>query len=86
MNKVLGPILILVGMVLVGLINFTFSGLLLNEPVYTDLRDGVIYSIPEKNFRYQDGRWYFKAISIYDSPILITDKTNLKIDKSRISR
>jgi hypothetical protein len=67
-------------------INFTFSGLLLNEPVYANLYDGVVYSIPRENFRSRGEKWYFEAIPVYDSPILITDKTNLKIDTSRISR
>jgi len=67
-------------------VDFVFSEVLLNDPVYVDLRIGVIYSIPGENFRSEGGKWYFKAIPVYDSPILITDKTNLRIDKSLISR
>jgi hypothetical protein len=67
-------------------INFTFSGLLFNEPVYADLYGGAVYSIPQKNFRYRSGKWYFEEIPVYDSPVLITDKANLKIDTSRKTR
>jgi len=67
-------------------VDFVFSRVLLNEPVYADLREGLVYAIPERNFHLQNGKMSFKAIPVYDSPVLITDMANLQIDKSHISQ
>ncbi|WP_422082100.1 GH39 family glycosyl hydrolase [Ulvibacterium sp.] len=49
-------------------------------PVFIDLRTGDVFEIPAKNWNQMGTAYSFKNIPIYDSPILIADKTliNLK--------
>ena len=61
-------------------INFTFHQGAFNEPVYVDLRTGDVYQIPEKNWKKEGSAHEFKNIPVYDSPILITDKSNVLIN------
>ncbi len=47
-----------------------------NEPVFVDLRTGKVYEIPKESIVHKNGTHYkFKNIPIYDSPILIMDKS-----------
>jgi hypothetical protein len=50
-----------------------------NEPVYVDLRTGEVYKIPEKNWSRKGSGYTFKDIPVYDSPILIADKSLILI-------
>lgn len=49
------------------------------EPVYVDLLTGEVYEIPEKNWSKRGTAYSFKNIPVYDSPILVTDKSNILI-------
>jgi len=61
--------------------DFTFYGGKLNNPVYTDLRTGKVYEIPDQNWA-QDGSVYkFTNIPVYDSPVVICDASNIQIIK-----
>ena len=51
-------------------VDFTFPGLSFKEPVYVDLLTGKVYAIPAS----------LKQIPIYDSPILIAEKSALPLD------
>jgi hypothetical protein len=44
------------------------------KPVWVDLISGRIYEIPESNWR-KDGSNYIFEVPVYDSPVLITDKS-----------
>jgi len=50
-----------------------------DTPVYVDLRTGKVYLIPKSNWERNGSAYTFKNIPIYDSPILITEESILKI-------
>jgi hypothetical protein len=60
--------------------NFTFYFGSFDEPVYVDLRTGAVYEIPQKNYTKKGSVFEFKNIPIYDSPILIADKSVVLIN------
>ncbi len=43
------------------------------NPVYVDLRTGIIYDIPDSVYSYENGMTEFRDIPLYDSPIIIAD-------------
>lgn len=46
------------------------------DPVLVDLRTGKVYEIPKESIIHENGTHYkFEYIPIYDSPILIMDKS-----------
>lgn len=49
------------------------------EPVYVDLINGKIYSIPRGNWKKTGDSYVFNAIPIPDYPVLIADKKALQI-------
>ncbi len=53
------------------------------NPVYLDLRTGHVYEIPKKNWSKQGSVFQFHDIPVYDSPILIADKSLVLIKDSR---
>jgi hypothetical protein len=48
------------------------------DPVFVDMLTGVIYEIPENQVVVKANKTTFLQLPIYDSPILITDKSLLK--------
>ena len=58
-------------------LNFTILNAKFNQPVYVDMLTGGIYEIPENQIVKKGNNTTFKYIPVYDSPILIADKTNL---------
>lgn len=52
-----------------------------NSPVYVDLLTGHVYEIPKNDWKKVDNQYTFKQIPVYDSPILIVDKSILKFKK-----
>ncbi|MFD7982941.1 hypothetical protein ACFV4M_06120 [Kitasatospora indigofera] len=58
--------------------DFTFTGGDFSYPVYVDLRTGAIYDIPAANWSAQNGTYTFKGIPVYDSPVLIADRSTIK--------
>jgi hypothetical protein len=60
-------------------VDFTFARGRFTEPVYVDLRTGVVYEIPRTHWEHEGGVHRFKAIPCYDSPILIADKQALSV-------
>jgi hypothetical protein len=44
-----------------------------------DLRNGEVYEIPEKNWSRKGSAYTFKDIPVYDSPVLIADKSLILI-------
>lgn len=60
-------------------VDFAFPSGRFTEPVYVDLRTGMVYEIPRTQWDQEGHTYRFKAIPCYDSPILIADKQTLFI-------
>ncbi|WP_291123480.1 beta-galactosidase [Flavobacterium sp. UBA6046] len=60
-------------------ITFSFTNTNIENPVYVDLLTGKVYEIPTKQWSKKESTFTFKNIPIYDSPILITDKSLIKL-------
>ncbi len=59
-------------------LNITILNANFDKPVFVDMLTGGIYEIPENQIDKQGLKTVFKNIPIYDSPILIADKSVLK--------
>ncbi|HVF96140.1 MAG TPA: hypothetical protein VM871_02400 [Flavisolibacter sp.] len=49
------------------------------EPVYVDVVSGAVYQIPAGEWIKEGGTYTFKKVPVYDSPVLIADKSILTI-------
>lgn len=58
-------------------IDFTLTGCAFTEPVWIDLLTGWIYEIPESSYERQGNTYSFRHVPVYDSPIVITDRSVL---------
>jgi len=61
-------------------VDFTFYQGQFDDPVYVDLRTGEVFEIPAKNWSKKGATYQFKEIPVYDSPVLIADKSNVIIE------
>jgi hypothetical protein len=59
-------------------LNITILNSNFDQPVYVDMLTGGIYEIPENQIDRKGVKTVFKNVPIYDSPILIADKSILK--------
>lgn len=59
--------------------DFSFSNANFENPVYVDILSGKVYAIPSDKWSKSGNTFTFKDIVVYDSPILIIDKSLLKI-------
>lgn len=59
-------------------LNITILNGNFDQPVYLDMLTGAIYEIPKNQIEKDGDKTVFKQLPIYDSPILITDKSILK--------
>jgi len=48
-----------------------------NNPVWVDIFSGRIYQIPKSNWSKSGDTYTFTGLLVYDSPILISDKSNI---------
>ena len=62
-------------------VDFTFPEGQVENPVYVDLRTGRVYDITERHWRTEGQIHYFYAIPVYDSPILIADRSAVSFKK-----
>jgi hypothetical protein len=60
---------------------FSFTNGNFENPVLVDMLTGVIYEIPAGQWSKKGNTITFKNIPVYDSPILIADKSLIKIRK-----
>jgi len=60
-------------------IDVTVENANFNNPVWVDIFSGRIYEIPKSNWSKTGNRFTFSKIPVYDSPILISDRSNIKI-------
>lgn len=58
-------------------VNITFENISFKAPVWVDLMTGSIHEIPKSQWSTSDGSCTFN-IPLYDSPVLITEKSLLK--------
>ena len=58
---------------------FTFSNGNFDHPVYVDIITGRVYDIPAEQWSKKGDQYIFQDIPIYDAPILIADKSLIKI-------
>lgn len=61
-------------------VDFTFPNGNFDEPVYVDLHSGKVYEIPENNYSYSGTQYKFEDMPVYDSPVLIADRSTLLIN------
>lgn len=61
------------------LVDFSFSRGQFTDPVYVDLRKGTVYSIPDDQWHRNGTEYRFKGIPVYDSPILIADRSTIPL-------
>lgn len=59
--------------------DFSFSNAAIDNPVYVDILTGKVHDIPANKWSRNGSVVTFKEIPIYDSPILIMDKSLLTI-------
>ncbi len=59
-------------------LNFSLLNANLTQPVYVDILTGGIYEIPENQIIKKGIVTTFRNLPVYDSPILIADKSTLK--------
>jgi hypothetical protein len=59
-------------------VDVTFSRGRFIEPVLVDLRTGVVYAIPPARWKQTSAGAEFRALPIYDSPLLIAEKAALR--------
>lgn len=59
--------------------DFSFSNANFETPVYVDILSGKVYKIPNDKWRKNGTIYTFKEIPIYDSPILIIERSLLNI-------
>jgi len=62
-------------------IDFTLMNVRFEQPVYIDLRTGVVYEIPKSIYSKVGDKYIFHAVPCYDSPILIADQDCIYLQK-----
>ena len=63
-------------------IDITLENVNFTNPVFVDLLTGKVYEIPKTDWKKTNTQYTFKQIPVYDSPILIVDKSILSINSS----
>lgn len=53
------------------------------EPVYVDMRTGAVHEIPTANWQKNGTSYSFRGIPVYDSPVLIAERSLLLINQSK---
>lgn len=56
----------------------SLEGVSFENPVWIDLITGVLYEIPEKCVKQKKGVLVIKDVPVYDSPVVITDKSMIE--------
>jgi hypothetical protein len=54
-----------------------------DKPVWVDLMTGHVYEIPDKLWSKRGSTYTFKEVPVYDSPVLIADRSLLAIQSAR---
>lgn len=67
----------------VTLANVTLRAGKFTEPVFVDLRTGRVYAVPSSSWSQEGASATFRALPLYDSPVLIAEKSALTIEASQ---
>ena len=59
--------------------DFTFYEGQFDQPVWVDMVSGKVYEIPKEQWRKKGNHYEFTKIPVYDAPVLIADKSVLKL-------
>ena len=62
------------------------EGLALKDPVLVDMITGRIYSLPEYHGNISGGRMKFTGLPVWDSPLVIIDRSALPEGTSTVGR
>lgn len=60
-------------------LTFTFANADFDQPVYVDIVSGRVYEIPAAQWKKAGNVYTFTDIPVYDAPILIADKSLIKL-------
>lgn len=60
-------------------VDLTFEGGRFSDPLYVDLREGKVYHIPDDRWFRTGTTYTFRAIPLYDAPILIADRSTIPL-------
>jgi hypothetical protein len=63
-------------------IDLTVQGCTFEQPAYVDLRSGEVYGIPKAMFQANGSRVTFSDLPVYDSPVLIAERSLLNLPGS----
>ncbi|WP_395571124.1 hypothetical protein [Streptomyces sp. BK79] len=58
--------------------DLTFTGGNFADPVHVDVRTGAVHDIPAANWSVSGSTYTFRDIPVYDSPVLIADRSTVK--------
>ncbi len=63
------------------LVELSVEGVTFHEPVFLELITGRAYELPSACYRQEESRSILKNLPIWDSPILILERTQLELEK-----
>lgn len=61
-------------------LDITLPTVKFTQPIYADLRTGIVYSLPKENWSAKDDGIILRQIPLYDSPIIIAEKDAFLIE------
>lgn len=64
----------------VSLADLTLKAGQFKEPVLVDVRTSTVYALPKDRWTQGDGGTVFRALPVYDSPMLIAERSALRIN------
>ncbi len=62
-------------------VDFSFTNVRFNQPVYVDVRTGAVFEIPKSAYSAQNNTYTFTSVPCYDSPVLIANRTSLHMEE-----
>ncbi len=65
------------------LLTFSFTNSDIDNPVFVDIITGGVYEIPSGNWNKKGNTYTFRNIPVYDAPVLIADKSLIKIKNEK---
>jgi len=68
----------------VSLATFTLKAGKFTDPVLVDVRTGTVYAIPRDRWTQAAAGAVFRDLPVYDSPVLVAEKSVLQIDPKQL--
>jgi hypothetical protein len=60
-------------------VDLSFTGVTFLDPVYADLRTGMVCAIPPESWSKAGSGVTFRQVPLYDSPVLIAERSTLPL-------